>query len=246
MQTTKHEGETPPPAPSTSPATEQDQSAYTKQRFDDPTLIQHPGYSIKWDSQRRVPAWSSYRITRKQLNNKHVKRTNEFMKDPLVADSPNPWDYKRTGYDRGHMAPAGSLAYSYDTMRASFYMTNMAPQKPELNREIWNSLEQKVRNWARYQEELWVVTGTYGLMAYLPSGVGVPQAFFKAVYRLPDESHEGYAIGFYLPAEGPYQKLQVYAMSIDQLEALVSIDLFSELPDEIEDRIEAVQAPWAI
>ena len=68
-------------------------------------------------------------------------------------------DYRRSGYDRGHLAPAADMAFSRQTMADSFFMSNMSPQKPAFNREIWKDLEALVRSFAITEQKIVVVTG---------------------------------------------------------------------------------------
>ena len=76
-------------------------------------------------------------------NNK-VARGNDFRADQRITNSPTPADYTSTGYDRGHMTPAAD-SNSDKQMSETFFMTNMTPQLPSVNRVAWRMLEERVR-----------------------------------------------------------------------------------------------------
>ena len=129
-------------------------------------------------------------------------------------------DYRRSGYDRGHLAPAAAMAWSQEVMSESFYLSNMGPQDPGFNRGIWRQLEARVRDWADLHGEVFVVTGPV-LEGELPtigsSGMSVPEYFYKVIVdlRLP-----GYAgIGFILPNRSVDQSIEHFAVEIDSVEA---------------------------
>ena len=95
------------------------------------------------------PAWVIYRLTKQQALTKAAKRDDNFKEDPSVpTGSATLADYRRSGYDRGHLAPAADMAYSRQTMEDSFFMSNMSPQRPAFNRGIWKDLEAQVRDFA--------------------------------------------------------------------------------------------------
>ena len=88
-------------------------------------------------------------IPKNQFHQKKFKRKNDFRIDPVVKTvSATPADYRNSGYDRGHLCPAGDMAFSEIAMSESFYMSNISPQVPSFNRGIWKTLEQKVRDWS--------------------------------------------------------------------------------------------------
>ena len=74
-----------------------------------------------------------------------TERTNNFRADKRIANSPTPEDYTNTGYDRGHMVPAAD-ADDPKEMSDTFFMTNMTPQLPSVNRVAWKNLEDRVRS----------------------------------------------------------------------------------------------------
>ena len=93
-------------------------------------------------------------------NLRAAKRGDDFRPDPAVpTGSATPQDYTRSGYDRGHLAPAADMSFSVKTMSESFYMSNMSPQAPQFNRGIWSKLEKQVRHFATKEKRIVVVTG---------------------------------------------------------------------------------------
>jgi len=170
-----------------------------------------------------------------------VGRTNDFRIDNKVTTgSASLSDYKGSGYDRGHLAPAGDMKWSSTVMSESFYMSNMSPQKPGFNRGIWKKLEGSVRNWADDNGEIHVVTGpiltgSYSSIGY--NGVSIPNYYYKVIldYREPEIK----GIGFVLPHQKSKSSLQSFAVSIDEVERKTGIDFYHSLPDEIENQIES-------
>jgi len=90
-----------------------------------------------------------------------VKRSNAFPDYNVPEGSATNVDYQGSGYDRGHLAPAGDMSWSSQTMEESFFYSNMSPQVPGFNRGIWERLEDQVREWAIENQDIYVVTGRY-------------------------------------------------------------------------------------
>ena len=90
-------------------------------------------------------------------------------------------DYRGSGYDRGHLAPAADFKYSFTTMDNSFLLSNIAPQEPTFNQHAWNGLESATRACAQQVRELTVLTGTLGKSGSLhgQGRVTIPSSFFK-------------------------------------------------------------------
>ncbi len=114
----------------------------------------------------------------------------------------------------------------------------MSPQNPDFNRGIWSNLEDKVRHWVVSRKQLIIVTGPVlkkGLKTIGKSNlVAVPNSFYKIVYD--SESEE--AIAFLIPNEGSSKSIKSFAVSINAIEKLTSIDFFAKLPDDLEQKIE--------
>ena len=115
-------------------------------------VIKHEGYIFCYSERYEQSRWVAYQLTRQEVSGKAV-RSGSFIEDPLVfTGTANKSDYIGSGYDRGHLAPAGDMRWSKKVMRESFLFSNMSPQHPSFNRGIWKKLENNVRRWARSQE----------------------------------------------------------------------------------------------
>ncbi|GAH82191.1 unnamed protein product, partial [marine sediment metagenome] len=122
-------------------------------------IIRHTAYTLKYKEKYEQAEWVLYKLTAERVKGSY-KRTNDFRPDPMVkTGSATLSDYKGSGYDRGHLAPAGDMKWSTTAMSESFYMSNMSPQNPGFNRGIWKKLEGQVRTWATDNEEIYIVTG---------------------------------------------------------------------------------------
>lgn len=100
------------------------------------------------------------------------------MTGPIATNA----DYTRSGYDKGHMAPAADMKWSPEAMKESFYFSNMCPQHPQLNRRGWKNLEEKIRNWAIADSAIIIICGP--IIEKQPKTIGknkvvVPQCFSK-------------------------------------------------------------------
>ena len=203
-------------------------------------IIHHTGYIVSYNKDLKLPNWVSYELTREETKGKE-KRSNRFITDPLVKGliATNA-DYARSGYDKGHMAPAADMKWSPQAMEASFYFSNICPQHPQLNRRGWKKLEEKIRDWAIADSAIIIICGP--IITKQPKTIGknkvaVPQQFFKVV--LSPFAKPMRAIGFLFNNRQAVEPLSTYAVTIDSIERLTNMDFFAPLPDEIENKIEA-------
>lgn len=203
-------------------------------------IIRHTGYTVSYNQKLRLPNWVSYELTRKETKGKE-KRSNRFLADPLVKG----WiatnaDYARSGYDKGHMAPAADMRWAPQAMKESFYFSNMCPQHPQLNRRGWKNLEEKIRDWAVADSAIIIICGPIIDKPSKTIGknkVAVPERFFKVILSPFVKPARG--IGFLFNNRQAVEPLSTYAVSIDSIEKLTHMDFFSPLPDEIENAVEA-------
>ena len=205
-------------------------------------IIHHFGYSLLYNEAHEQASWVAYELTGAETN-KLYERTDRFITDPLVSSgTATDSDYKNSGYDRGHLAPASDMGWSDVAMVESFYYSNMSPQLPGFNRGIWKSLEECVRTWAIDNESIYVVTGpvlTAGLSTIGSNKVSVPNYYYKVILDYREPGVKG--IGFVLPNQSSSLGLQNFVVSIDSVEHLTGINFYPSLPDSLENAIEQQQ-----
>lgn len=180
----------------------------------------------------RTPLWVAERITRESLRAaRAVDRDDAFHSDPSLGpyERAELSDYTRSGFDRGHLAPAADMP-SVSAQRESFSLANMVPQHPDSNQRVWASIESAVRGLASRHGEAYVVTGPIysSPQARLVGRVAVPDGLYKAVY-LP-----GRGAAVYVVDNAPQSSVRTYTVA--QVEDALHIDLFPGLPDEVKAR----------
>ena len=195
-------------------------------------VIHHRYYSLAYNENREQADWVAYELTAESLRVPNVERTNWYNPDPAVkSSSADYYDYKGSGYTRGHLAPAGDMAFNQEAMEESFYMSNISPQKRTFNNGIWKELEECVRDWAYDNSRLYVVTGpVFKKRINRRIGnnkVAVPDHFYKIVLDLNDPEHKG--IAFVIPNDLSTRPLLEYAMTIDEAEEIIGLDFFPDL-----------------
>ena len=209
---------------------------------DVPSIIKdYEGFTVDFNPNNKTPNYVAW-ILQGEETEGNISRSNNFWTDSDLDGCPDTRDYSRSGYDRGHMCPAGEQKWSDEAMRHSFVMANICPQKHELNTGAWKTLEDKERLWAKRDSAIVIVAGPiYDSSDKETIGknkVRVPSAFFKvllAPYATPMR-----AIGFVYPNMKCDGNMQAYAVSVNDVEKITGMDFFSCLPDEIENDIEAV------
>lgn len=203
-------------------------------------LIEYKGMIVSFNADMHIPNWVSWELTRDEATGVEP-RSNAFASDPCVDGCASLSDYRGSGYDRGHMAPAGDMKWDPETMRESFLLTNICPQAKSLNSGSWKKLEEKCRIWAQADSAVVIVCGpvlTAVPVEYIGAGrVAVPQRFFKVILSPYADPPRG--IGFVMPNGAVPGGMQACAVSIDEVEALTGHDFFSSLPDDIEDVVES-------
>ncbi|MEL6926966.1 MAG: DNA/RNA non-specific endonuclease, partial [Bacteroidota bacterium] len=203
-------------------------------------IIKHEYYGLSYSEEHEQAEWVAYELTRDRLNNNMVKRANNFRPDPKIeTGSATIYDYKRSGYDRGHMVPAGDMAFSSRSMSQTFYMSNMSPQLRNFNGGIWRELEENVRDWARRFRHLYIVSGPI-LTDRLPEHIGdnrvsVPKRYFKVILDVSEPELKG--IAYIMPNETSSRPIDDYAVSIDEVEAQTGIDFFHHLLDDDKETV---------
>ena len=205
-------------------------------------IIKHDGYTLSYNEEYEQASYVTYKLTQNELYGP-AERKDNFKEDPnVITKSASLSDYRKSGYDRGHLCPAADQKESENAMSESFYMSNMSPQEPQFNRGIWADLEGIVRNFADNNHLIYVTTG-----AVLTDGpyktigeneVAVPNYYYKVILDYTQPEIKG--IGFILPNKKGEKEIVDYALSINDVEEITNIDFFTNLPDSQEEKIEDV------
>ncbi len=208
-------------------------------------IVAHSGYTLRFRDQYKVADWVAYPLLPEEINGETDREGSRFVPDPAVSTgSALPADYTRSGYDRGHLAPAGDFRFSRKMMQETFFMSNMTPQAPDFNRGIWKELESQVREWALRDNGLYVITGPV-LKPGLPTigktnEVSVPEKFYKVLLYCNNSSLAQpriRMIGFLLDNEGSNQPLTSFVVPVSQIERLTGITFFPLIPANLQQQL---------
>ncbi len=207
-------------------------------------IVAHVNYTLSYSEPHEQAEWVAYTLKRAHLTYDDRQRPY-FIEDPKVKSKSADWrNYKGSGYDRGHLCPAGDRRFSEEAYNETFYTSNISPQDKHFNAGIWNRLEQKVRYWCKKYGDLVVVTGGVleeGLPEIGEEDVDVPNAFYKIVLRKQGE--EVNVLAFLIPAKESQKPLQDFLVSVDEIEQRTGIDFFEKQPKqwqaEVESRVNA-------
>lgn len=202
--------------------------------------MEHAHYSLSYSEPHEQAEWVAYQLKESHLTYDDRKRPY-FIEDPKVKSKSADWrNYRGSGYDRGHLVPAGDRRFSESAYNETFYTSNISPQDRDFNAGIWNRLEQKVRQWCKKYGDLIVITGGV-LENDLPEigeeDVDVPKAFYKIV--LKDKWDRNEVIAFLIPAKESEKPLSQFVVTIDKLEEVTGIDFFEKQSKTWQNKVES-------
>lgn len=203
-------------------------------------LVQHSTYYLSYSEKHEQAEWVAYELKPEHISGGKHKRPY-FNQDPKVTTESAHWNnYKNSGYTRGHLLPAGDRTFSKKAYDETFYTSNISPQLQEFNTGIWNSLEMRIRNFARKNGKIYVVTGgilTDNLKTIGKEKVAVPEYFYKVLLHKKNGNYRMKA--YLIPHKEEARKvLKDYMVPTDSIEKLTSIDFFHFLDDKLEDELE--------
>ena len=198
-------------------------------------IIRRTAYTMSYNKDWTNCNWVYWRLTREHCYGKIKRNDQKFLPDEAVkGNKAQHEDYIQSGYDRGHMCPAGDNKWSKTAMNETFKLSNICPQRHNLNVGDWNDLEQACRYWAKSYGELLIVCGPVyynnKVTKWLKKRkVGVPDAFFKCIVRLG--KHPA-GLAFLYENNGKHHEMNYYVKSIDNIERLTGLNFFSGIPNE--------------
>lgn len=212
-------------------------------------MVHHKYFSLSYVEKYELAEWVAYELTRESLVVPNVGRTDWYTEDSMVkTGSANYHDYKGSGYSRGHLAPAGDMAFNQEAMEASFHMSNITPQKRRFNTGIWKELEENIRDWAFKNDRLFIVTGpVLDKSNYQRIGqneVAVPDRYYKVVLDANDPEIK--AVGFIIPNRVSKQPLSDFMVTVDDVEQVTGLDFYADLlSSDLQGKVESGFDPEA-
>jgi endonuclease G, mitochondrial len=209
-------------------------------------VLENRGFTIGYSELRRNPLWVAYHA-RPIKRRREYRRPEDFEVDTRTLARVSSRDYSRSGYQRGHLAPSWLIAqlYGREAQMQTFLMSNITPQKPNLNQKVWQRLEEvESDRFARWFDGVWVFTGPIfdDHIQHLRSGVEVPDAFYR-IFVDEDPAGVPRVLAFVVPqtVRGD-EPLDQFTATVDDIEARTSFDFLSTLEDVLEERIESTPA----
>lgn len=198
-------------------------------------LIEHNHFMLSYNEPFEQAEWVAYILKKEHLTHDDRKRPY-FIEDPKIRTKSADWrNYRGSGYDRGHLCPAGDRRFSEQAYNETFYTSNISPQNNDFNSGIWNRLEMQVRQWSKRYGDLFVVTGGVledGLMEIGEEDVDVPEYYYKIISRGSAENLK--VIAFLIPAKETSESIKKFIVSVDEIEERTQIDFFEQLETKIE------------
>ena len=214
-------------------------------------ILEYKGFAVSYNNDTRLPNWVAYELTAAEVEG-DLPRKDKFRPDPsAIGPQASKEDYRNSGWDRGHMAPAADMKWSIQAMEESCYFTNICPQNQQLNGGDWKELEEQCRNWAHKYGSIYIVCGPivmnneHGKIG--ANNVVVPDKFYKVVLARINGEYQGVGFIFHNPPQRkskisgkpPVNRpLKSYAVAIDEVEAAAGIDFFPALDAATQNRVE--------
>jgi endonuclease G, mitochondrial len=202
-------------------------------------IVKHDYYTLSYNERYEQAEWVAYELKKSYVRNGNFGRPY-FIEDTKVKTGSADWrNYRKSGYDKGHLCPAGDMEFASNAYNDTFFTSNISPQVHDFNDGVWNRLEQKVRYWATKYDGIYVVTGGVlqpNLKTIGQEKVLVPNYFYKI---LLDNSNGQYKmIAFLVPNAKSDRPLYDFVVSVDSIEKMTGIDFFPKLDDKIENSLE--------
>ena len=202
-------------------------------------IVHHDHYSLSYSEAFEQAEWVAYRLQRSHLTD-DLRERPDFIEDPKVKTKSADWrNYRGSGYDRGHLCPAGDRRFSELAYNETFYTSNISPQLPDFNAGIWNDLEKQVRIWCKKYDELIIITGGVlesGLPGIGQEDVSVPDWYYKIIARGSGDDFK--VVAFLIPHEPLFDSYDKYMVPVDRVEQKTGIDFFTRMDEEITEKAE--------
>lgn len=206
-------------------------------------IVAHSHFILSYNESFEQAEWVAHILDKSHIT-RDDRRRPYFIEDPYVSSKSADWrNYKGSGYDRGHLVPAGDRKFSKQAYNETFYTSNISPQNSKFNAGVWNDLEQQTRRWAKKYGRLYVYTGGVlepGLREIGDEDVDVPNYFYKIIVRGKGDNFK--AAAFLIPNKPQSGSYKKFSTSIDEIETQTGIDFFYKLPKNVQASFETIDA----
>lgn len=210
-------------------------------------LMQNDYFALSYNRDKGIANWVSWSLSKGDFGT--ANRQNDFRPDSrLPADWAKilPSDYSGSGFDRGHICPSADRSSSLEANSATFVMTNMSPQTPDLNQGPWEKLETYSRSMARRDGTLYIIAGQYGASGKVKNKITVPTNFWKIIVVLAPGADfssinkDTRVIAVDMPnVKGIKDKnWRDYRTTVRQIEQKTGYNFLSNLPQSIQNSLE--------
>ncbi len=212
-------------------------------------LMEKPQYALSYHRDNGRPNWTAWHLDTSWIGS--TPRQDDFRADTTL---PVGWyqvsgsSYSGSGYDRGHMCPSGDRTSSVANNSATFLMTNMIPQAPTNNQQMWANLETYCRTLASQGNELYIFSGGYGNSGFINNGnISIPTTTWKVIMVLPSGTNDlsrvstsTRLIAISAPnTNSVVSDWRTYRVSVDNVESLTGYNFFPNVSTSIQSVIES-------
>ena len=211
-------------------------------------LMESKFYTLSYNREKGIANWVAWRLSKSDFGS--ANRQNDFRPDDRLPGSWTrilPSDYSGSGFDRGHLCPSADRSNSVESNSATFLMTNISPQTPDLNQGAWEKLETYSRSMARRDGNLFIIAGNYGnRRERVKSKITIPTNFWKIIVVIPPGADasainkDTRIIAVDMPnVSGIKEKnWRDYKTTVRQIEQKTGYDFFSNLPKDLQNALE--------
>lgn len=219
------------------------------------TILKNKAFTVGYWEKSRQPKWVCYRVPGLVKFKSGAGKGHAWMADERTTARVQSKGFTRSGFYRGQMAPYRVIyeRFGAEAGKETFYMSNVAPQHPNLKEGAWKKLEDLVAdNWSKKYQGVWIITGP-AMIEHSKPVKGLKSRKSKDPYYvfycfkiiLDIKNGKPRALAFLLPNNEKIKKnadLKKYIVSIDKIENITDLYFFRELPDDLEKKLEAETA----
>lgn len=216
------------------------------------SIVKFDGYAVIYSFRHRLPLYTFHKLSKDQIvikgNSALAPRSSSFRRWLFTnTSSAGKADYKKSGYDRGHMVPAGDFVWNSRLKDETFWYINVNPQSPNLNQGIWAHLENEIRQLVILSgTPIFVITGV--VFSPIPNerigpnSIEVPVSFFKIIYSPENATMAAFLFDNKIDVYNGH--LRDFQVTVDFIESITGEDFFDLLDDQLQTNLESSIIPF--